>query len=240
MNTDLKPANLKQYGGWISHLLKASFTSPFRNLEPILRPYIPDDAVVVDVGAHSGMFSRMFAKMASRGTVYALEPSAYARSVLLPANRWNRIRNVQVVPMGLSDVGGVAVLHTPIKSRGGLGFGLAHLGDDTSEWETVPHQIELTTLDEIVKKWNLSRLDFIKMDIEGWEYNALQGGMETLHRFKPPIFMEIGDEYLARANVVPSQIWKLLEPLGYVATKILGHRMVSGYEGNGDYLWTPK
>ena len=49
--------------------------------------------------------------------------------------------------------------------------------------ETV--QVPLTTVDNIVRELHLSRVDFIKMDIEGAEVRALHGAKETLQRFRP-------------------------------------------------------
>ena len=46
-------------------------------------------------------------------------------------------------------------------------------------------QVPLTTIDKIVAELGLPRVDFIKMDIEGAEANALAGARDTLTRFKP-------------------------------------------------------
>ena len=72
--------------------------------------------MVFDVGAHAGQFAKLFAGLAPRGVVYAFEPSPYALSVLKPALAFNRVRNVRIIPYGLSDMDGEAVLKTPIKS----------------------------------------------------------------------------------------------------------------------------
>jgi len=224
--------------GWLAHVLKAATQQHHLEFRDAFRPHIPDGAVVFDVGAHAGQFSKMFAAMAPRGKVFAFEPSVYARSVLGPALAWNRVRNVEIVPMGLSDADAAMVLHTPIKKRGQLGFGLAHLGDDTGTRATQEQTIHLTTMDGFVAGAGLTRLDFIKADVEGWELNVLKGGGRTLATFKPALFLEVVESSLARGGATPADIWAQLEPIGYRARKARDFHLVDGFAGDGDYLFT--
>ena len=121
----LKP---RQRASWLAHLFKAVTQQHHTKLRGTFAPHIARDAVVIDVGAHAGQFSKLFARMAPLGRVYAFEPSAYARSVMAPALRLNAIGNVTLAPVGLAEAPGHLTLHTPLKRRGGVGFGLAHLG----------------------------------------------------------------------------------------------------------------
>ncbi len=226
--------------GWLAHVLKAATQQHHLELRDPFRPHVPDDAVVFDIGAHAGQFSKMFARMAPRGRVYAFEPSAYARSVLRPALAWNRMSNVEIEPFGLSDSEGTSVLRTPIKRRGELGFGLAHLGDETGPRAVQEQTIHLTTLDAFVAERGLKRLDFIKADVEGWELHVLKGAPRTLAAFKPALFLEAVESSLARAGASPADIWAALAPLGYRAAKAPDFRLVDGFEGDGDYLFSAR
>lgn len=223
--------------GWAAHVLKAATQQHHRELAEVFRPHVPDDALVLDVGAHAGQFSKLFARMAGRGRVFAFEPSAYARSVLAPALRWNRLGNVVVVPSGLSDAEGVSVLHTPIKRSGEMGFGLAHLGAEAGTRATAEQTIALTTLDRFAAEQGLVRLDFIKADVEGWEAHVLRGGLATLEAFRPALFLEVVEASLARAGAEPATIWRLLEPLGYRALQAPDFKPVQAFAGDGDYLF---
>ena len=118
---------------------------------PLLSQHIPSDAVVIDVGAHAGQFARMFAAIAARGHVFSFEPSPYARSILETALRWRGVRNVTVVAKGLGDAPGVLELATPIKKRGGLGYGLAHVAAAGEQAEGQRRdRIDILTLDRFV------------------------------------------------------------------------------------------
>ena len=224
---------------WLAHILKAAFQQHHRELVPVFRPYVAPDAVVFDVGAHAGQFSKLFARLAPQGRVFAFEPSVYARSILEPALLWNGLRHVEVVPLGLSDADGSLVLHTPIKKRGGLGFGLAHLGDDLEQRPCVTQTVDLTTLDDFVTRRGLTRLDFIKADVEGWEAHILRGGQRTLAAHRPTLFLEVVEASLARADATPSEIWDGLLPLGYCVFKAPDFAPAARYDGPGDYLFTP-
>lgn|GEM_PF-1834066 len=103
---------------WLAHLFKAIAKQHHRAMLPVLRRLIPTDGVVLDVGAHAGQFTKLFAGIARDGQVIAVEPGAYARSILRPALALNRVRNVVTVPVGLSDRSGVSILSVPIKRRG--------------------------------------------------------------------------------------------------------------------------
>ena len=229
---------LKRRFDFLAHLLKASVRQHHREMIPVFSPHIPAQAVVIDVGAHAGQFSKLFARMAPQGRVYAFEPSAYARSILTRSLAFNSLPHVTVIPMGLSDTAAELVLRTPIKARGGLGFGIAHFGEDGQDTrDTMDQVVPLTTLDTFAEQEGLTRLDFLKADVEGWEVNVLKGGLKTLARFKPALFLEISDVSLARAGAKPTDIWDLLRPLGYRAHKGPDFQAVDGYAGVEDYLF---
>src|SRR6516225_8418463 len=94
---------IRQRASWLAHLLKAVTQQHHRELRALFAPFVPPDAVVVDVGAHAGQFSKLFARMAPTGHVYAFEPSAYARSIMAPALALSGLTNATLLPMGLSD-----------------------------------------------------------------------------------------------------------------------------------------
>ncbi len=229
----------RQRGDWVAHVLKAGFQRHHQELQPFFAPYIPQDAVVMDIGAHAGQFARLFADMAPQGRVWSFEPSAYARSVMTAAARIRRIDNVTLVPMGLSDAPGELVLHTPVKQAGGLGFGVAHLGQDDGSRPTVDQVVELTTLDSFVADKGLDRIDFIKADIEGWELHALRGAERSLERFRPPLFLEVNDAHLARAGASAQGLFDWLAERGYVACSVPDLRPVAAYAEPDDYLFLP-
>src|SRR5215217_112876 len=229
----------RQRADWLAHVLKAGFQQHHQHLKPLFAPYVPADGVVIDIGAHAGQFSRLFAGMAPRGQVWSFEPSAYARSVMTTASRIRRMDNITLMPFGLSDAGGEITLHTPIKKAGGMGFGAAHLGDGDTSRPTVAQTVRLTTLDVFARDKALTRVDFIKADIEGWELHALRGGEETLRRFRPVLYMEVSDAQLRRAGDSAEAMFDWLEQRGYRAFTVPNLKPRSEFTGHGNFLFLP-
>jgi len=203
--------------GLFAHLFKAVFKQHHREMRPLLAPLIPDDAVVFDVGAHAGQYTKLFARLARRGRVYAIEPQSYARRILRAAIHFNRVYNVEILTLALGAAPATATLTIPVKASGSYGFGLAHLGPHTREGSAETESVEVTTLDALVTTLGLTRLDFIKADIEGWEQAMVEGGRATLSRFRPALLIEINTEHLKRAGGSVAALWRMLSELGYRA-----------------------
>ncbi|MFZ4121665.1 MAG: FkbM family methyltransferase [Caulobacterales bacterium] len=234
--------SLKQRFDWFAHSFKAITQDHHRELMPLLRQYIPAAGVVLDVGAHAGQFARMFAQIAGDGHVFSFEPSPYARSVLEAAVKWRAVGNITVVAKGLGDAPGVLELATPIKRRGSLGFGLAHVpADGESAAGQRRDRIEIETIDGFVAARGLKRLDFIKVDVEGFEGRVMAGAQETLRRFKPAVLLELHPVHLGRGGDTSGGVAGALEALGYRAQRVTaagGLEPVGQIEEPGDFLFS--
>lgn len=103
----------------------------------------------------------------------------------------------------------------PVKSSGSCGFGLSHLGENLAidTRETLKETIALQTLDGFISPD--MHVDFIKIDIEGWELRALLGGKNTIERDKPVLMLEMVDRFLNRAGDNAQKMWDFLRDLGY-------------------------
>lgn len=235
--------NWRQRATLASHLFKAVAYQHHRGLIPLLRRYIPDEAVVIDVGAHAGQFSKIFSHLARRGRVFSFEPGSYARLVLTAAVRLRRRANVTIVPCGLGERSGPATLSVLIKPSGSIGFGLSHFGADDRGWPVISETVRLTTLDDFAAHARLARLDFIKADIEGWELHMLRGAAQALARHRPVLLLEVADNHLRRAGDSNAALWRFITALGYRAHPIIDGTagpVASSLDNDGDYLFLPE
>jgi len=235
--------SLKQRGDWFAHAFKAITQDHHRELAPLLSRYIPADGVVIDVGAHAGQFARLFASIAACGHVYSFEPSPYARSILEAAVTWRGVRHITVVAQGLGDAPGVLELATPIKRRGGLGYGLAHVpaAGESADGQR-RDQIAITTLDAFAAEQGLARVDFIKVDVEGFEGRVMAGARGVLERFRPALLLELHDQHLARGGDTAEGVAGMLAGLGYGAQRVTaegGLAPVGAWTAPGDFLFAP-
>ena len=208
----------------------------------MLRPALPQDGVVLDVGAHAGQFAKLFAGLVPQGRVYAFEPGSYARSILTRVVRWRRLANVEIVASGLGDAPGQARLTMPIKRSGAYGFGLSHLGGADRAGPMRTETVEIGTIDAFVRARALRRVDFIKADVEGWEGRMLAGAQETLERFRPALMLELIGSHLARAGDRLETVWGMLERSGYRPYLVgaeEGPRPIAAPQ-DGEILWRPE
>lgn len=236
--------SLRQRATWLAHTAKSVTQDHHREMVPLLQPHIPEDAVVIDVGAHAGQMTRMFAAMAPRGRVYSFEPAAYARSILEIAVKMRRVPNVAIFPYALGDNEGELTLATPLKRKArSMGYGLTHVtgGEEAGAPNEFTEKVRATTLDAFAVEEGLTRLDFVKVDIEGWEGRFIAGAERTLARLKPTLLLELHAEMLKRGGDTPEDIFETLSGLGYRAMKLPNAtQAVAAYDGPGDYLFAAR
>jgi FkbM family methyltransferase len=135
--------------------------------------------VVLDCGANIGLFTRKALDAGAR-RVISIEPSPE----ILECLRRNHARDIAagrvvVVPEGVWDSVGKVTFQIDDENRGADRFTTGK-----PEFRRA-FELPVTTVDALVEKLGLDRVDFIKMDIEGAEVRALRGARATLARFRP-------------------------------------------------------
>ena len=76
-------------------------------------------------------------------------------------------------------------------------------------------EIEITTLDNFVKKNKIQRIDFIKCDVEGFELSVFKGAKKTLRKFKPVVFVEIEERHTKKYKINPQDVLDFFKNIGY-------------------------
>jgi len=142
---------------------------------------IQDDDVVIDVGAHVGIFTLRAARKASNGIVVAVEPYLPNYDLLMYNLNHNKIQNVIGINEALSDFKGTTRLHIGIDS-------LSHTIDEKRKdaLNYVPEssiEVKTETLDELINRLNLHRVDFVKVNAEGSELSILKGAKRMLENY---------------------------------------------------------
>lgn len=146
---------------------------------------LAEDAVCVDVGCHKGKFLDPMRRAATRGRFYAFEPIPFLYDMLKSKYRFDQ--RVNLFNCALSSREGTAVLFVNQRDMGlsGLNARPDRMGaDGVSEVTT-----RLLTLDGLLSE---TRVDFIKIDVEGAELEVLRGAADTIARGRPIILLEFG------------------------------------------------
>jgi FkbM family methyltransferase len=153
-------------------------------LERSLKPGM----TMIDVGANVGFMALLAAKaVGANGTVLAIEPDP-GNAELLRANiERNGYRNVSIQRCAVGSEPGTAQLFRSAWNMGNHRLNPGEAG------QAIAHEsiaVPVRTVDSLVADNHLSRVDVIKMDVEGYEPGVLGGMMETLTRFRPVILTE--------------------------------------------------
>ncbi len=185
--------------------------------------------IVLDAGANVGTFTRNALNKGAR-LVVAIEPEpqnveslrrTYANEIA--AGR------VVVYPKGVWDKDDV--LSMKIYPNSALDTFVMQERRETQD-QPIEVKLPLTTIDKLVAELKLERVDFLKMDIEGAERNALRGGAETLRKWKPR--MSIATENLRDDQQVVPEVVREIAP-GY--RHEFGGCSVVGFEVRPDVVF---
>src|SRR5580704_6835705 len=151
-----------------------------------------------DIGANVGFYTLLASACVGAGRVVAFEPLPRNLKYLRRHVELNRINNVTVLDVAVSDKN--QVLHFHAEKTGFMG----RLSDDDSE---LP--VESISLDALIGDGKIPPPDYIKMDIEGAELLALRGAEQVLRMRRPTIFLA------THVYDVDRQCCEFLESLGY-------------------------
>jgi FkbM family methyltransferase len=131
----------------------------------------------------------------------ALEPDTLNRRQLERNLALNKLENVLILPLALWSHSGTV--------------GWRH--GDEPVWHRVRDEGELTqqsvSIDELADKLRLARLDWIKLDIEGAEVEALRGASRTLRDYGPKLFIEVHETKDVVATILHEAGYKVIREL---------------------------
>lgn len=173
----------------------------------VIRRFIRQEDIVIDVGANVGALTLVMAMAAHEGRVFAIEPGP---------STFNRLKNnvelnphlrsiIQLFSIGLSDKPGKLFWQEDPNVPGNAG--LLHGSG---------FQVSVETLDDFVIEHQIERLDFIKIDVEGMEYEVIRGGMAAIAQFRPVLYYETLESFRQERQFdIYKEISTLLDSLDY-------------------------
>jgi FkbM family methyltransferase len=170
----------------------------------ILKSILTKNECVVDIGANIGYYTLLEAEIVKDGIVYAIEPDPINFSILNQNIRMNGLENVKTFNVAISNEKGFARFY--IYRRRNL---CSLIKYDNPIGEIV---VETCALDEFLKD---KKVNFIRMDVEGAEYEILNGAHETLKRKNLKLFIEFHPNLLKKRGLSVNTLLKKLEKLGF-------------------------
>lgn len=167
----------------------------------IMKKVLEDKSNCVDVGAHAGGILRKMVKFAPRGDHLAFEPlpSFYQKLV-------NKYKNVKVFDYALSDNTGKSTFQYIKNAPGYSGFNKRSFNASNAMVDEI--SVKVQTLDSLYPADKPLR--FMKIDVEGAEYNVFRGAINTIKRNKPYIIFEHNIGGADFYGVKPENVYDLL------------------------------
>lgn len=172
---------------WLHRLYYLGFVE--QNTFKIIKKLLPVDGVFVDIGANIGIYSCIMANhVGVKGSVIAFEPMPENLEQLYSNIALNQIKNIEVNELALSNRQENFNLYVP-STHQQEATGCTQVWNP-GDWVSVG-TTDATTLDTAFQK---QRLDFIKIDTQGHEFEILQGAKSTIERLQPIILCEVFEE----------------------------------------------
>ncbi|MBD5531540.1 MAG: FkbM family methyltransferase [Lachnospiraceae bacterium] len=174
----------------------------------VAAPYIK--GCVLDIGANIGNHTCFFLVECAAKKVYAFEPVLRTYQILQKNVALNHLQDRAIcrnIALGAHS-GQAAITHQDSVDSGG-----------TKVEASAGGGICMDALDNLDIE---EKIDFIKIDVEGYEYEVLKGGQKTICKNKPIIFVEIGAPNRKRVN-------RLLKSFGYICIKQLEYDYIYSF-----------
>jgi FkbM family methyltransferase len=167
---------------------------------------------IYDIGAFQGLLTLFFASRAK--AVVSFEPNTQNHARLMENLMLNGIKNVEVRKIGVGSRHETrGMVASPLMPGGASVDGRTLEEFSRARVRTVVEEISIVTLDQEIPQANLPTPDFIKIDIEGWEIEALRGARDTLELHKPTLFLEMHGETIRekrrKVNEIVSFLWEI-------------------------------
>lgn len=182
-----------------------------KNTVSLIQQKLPKDGVFIDIGANIGCHSLIAAEQAGKlGQVHAFEAIQSTFQAFKKNIELNDFKNIHANHLAIYNK--ETTIELFLGNADNMGMSSVYGRNEiSSQKETV----QAITLDSYIENNQITRVDFIKIDIEGSELTALNGMKNTLSTFKPILLIEISLDILKETKQDGLEIYYFLKDFGY-------------------------
>lgn len=198
---------------------KFSLTS-FAMISQLMRQGV-SPKTVIDVGANVGQFAVASAKLFPNVCVHSFEPNPACANLL--SNHVKSLRNVLVYPIALGDKDGEIAFHVNSHSHSSSILPLTknHLEAFPNAREVSSIQVKVSTLDRVFSGVGLVKPVLLKLDVQGYEAQALRGAADTLKRVDY-VVLEASFKPMYEGEMLFMDVVHLMEGYGFSFSRPIG------------------
>lgn len=173
----------------------------------ILKLFLKKDNTFIDIGANIGIYTLNASKLiGENGIVISFEPFTRNHNTLVNHISLNNLQNIKVEKLAVGEKNGVVNLYYD-ESEKNLGMVTAGIIESG-----IKEEVKMVSLDSYLENSSIAKIDFIKIDVEGFEYSVLKGMKDTLEKYHPTLLVEISEE---KGNDNHTLISQYLKSLSY-------------------------
>ena len=156
-----------------------------RDIEIIINQIKNDNTIFIDIGCNYGAYSIPIAKLKNKINVYCIDPSEKALNQLKDNIKLNDIKNIEYFKIGVGEKNKNAFFNDEIKNY--KNSGSYEISNKYSG-----KKILIDSIDNLIENGKIipKKKIIVKMDVEGYEFLALQGMIQTIKRHDVFIFFE--------------------------------------------------
>jgi FkbM family methyltransferase len=177
-----------------------------------------EESIIFDVGSNIGLFSLAICESNKYNKIYLFEPSTeiinYSKTDTL-----KNYQNIHYINKGASDTNEIMTLY---KNKGSsIGWNTCYKYDPIQENGIIPvnnmdkEEVSIITLDSFCETEGITKIDFVKIDVEGLEFKVINGFLNTLSKLKtkPYLYVEVGwgtsHPEWEKANTIYEELFKI-------------------------------
>ncbi|MCM0593364.1 MAG: FkbM family methyltransferase [Gloeotrichia echinulata DEX184] len=190
-------------------------TSIEEEVEAAFRNIYRQYPVVFDVGANVGLWSKKLLEFQPNAKLFQFEPSEACRIEVQNLN----LPNSTLIPCAVGKSEGTAYLYSSSNTDGSASLYQRKDGR-FKDYEYQQYSVSMTTLDQVIADYSIEFVDFLKMDIEGHEMEALLGASQALNDGKiGAMSFEFGSGNI-NSRTFFIDFWELLKEKGFQLYRI--------------------
>jgi FkbM family methyltransferase len=188
-----------------------------KDIVALIKKILQPNIIFLDIGANIGYFSLYTAISEPTSIVIAFEPVEEIFRKLEENISANNLKNVVTIKAAVGEINEERELYISGPDNQGMSS-FRQPENFSGKKETV----RVWCLDDWFATSGLSRIDLIKLDVEGSELAALKGMKKALQSFRPALIVEVNPETLSLFNLSPRDVYDYLEALEYIGYPISG------------------
>ena len=196
------------------------------DIPAIAHHFIKQNSSIIDVGANLGFYSLYFAKKYPDCKIYGYEPVSYVFNSFLKSKDINNLSNLY--PYKLAAGAAYEELKINSANQNTYNKGTSSIRNNHDINETFSSEkIKVVPLNDHLK--DSRTVSFIKIDVQGFEKDVLEGAWELIKRDRPAIIFEHADQYYNEPKKLRSGIAHKFKTLNYKIYLIRTGQFVSSY-----------